>query len=137
MDTEKDLNRIAKDTAIKFRAMSSLNHPPILEDNVKGDALIDVTIDVEIEVLEENVVDNDDMGSMCGTDLDLNDPQEFHEWKAFVNDNVNAGNPARYLLTYKLTEVDRNLLHDPIHGTAEDRENILQSYGIFLSFVAP
>ena len=131
MDTEKELNRIAKDTARKLRAMGSLNHPPILEDNVKGDALIDVTIDVEIEVLEENVVDNDDMGSMCGTDLDLNHPQEVHEGKAFVNDNVNAGTPARYLLTNKLTERDRNLLHDPIHGTAEDRENILQSYGIF------
>ena len=81
--------------------------------------------------MEESVVFNDDMGSMCSSDLDLNHPQEVHEGKAFVNDNVNAGIPARYLLTYKLTEGDRNLIHDPIQGTAEDRENILQSYGIF------
>ena len=111
--------------------MGSLNHSPIVEDNVKVYALVDVTIDVEIEVLEEIFFVNDGMGSIYSSDLDLNHPQEVHEGKAFVNDNVNAGTPVRYILTYKLNEGDKNILHGPIHGTAEDRENILQSYGIF------
>ena len=71
------------------------------------------------------------MGSIYSSDLDLNHPQEVHEGKAFVNYNVNTGTPSRYILMHKLTEGDHNILHDPIHGTAENRENILKPYGIF------
>ena len=48
MYTEKELNKIAKGNARKLHAMGSLNHPSIVEDNFKGDALVDVTIDVKI-----------------------------------------------------------------------------------------
>ena len=49
----------------------------------------------------------------------------------FFNAGVNAGAPTNYILTYQLTEGDLSLLHGPIHGPGEDRENILQYYGIF------
>ena len=36
---------------------------------------------------------------------------------------------------YQLTELGQHLLHDPIQGSVEDKENILQSYGIFDSLL--
>ena len=79
MDAEKKLKNIAKYNAIKLCALRYLNQPPIVEDDVKGDALIDVTIDVKMEFLEEDVVVKDDVGSMRGDNLDLHDSQEVYE----------------------------------------------------------
>ena len=52
-------------------------------DNVKVGALIDGSIDVEMEVLEEGVVVNDYVGTMRDEILDLNNAQEVHDEQDF------------------------------------------------------
>ena len=46
MDTDKKLNKNENDTSRKLHDLGSLNHSPIVEDNVEGDAFIDDPIGV-------------------------------------------------------------------------------------------
>ena len=114
-----------------MRALVSLNHPSITEDNFERYAFIDGHIDVEMEVFEEDVIFNDGVGSMRDSYFNFNNPQEVHEGKYLVYVGVNAGAPSNYFFTYQMTEVDQHLLCVPTHGPGEDRENILQYYAIF------
>ena len=96
---------------------------------------MDDLIGVYMEVLEEDVAINYDMGIMRHDYLDLIDLQEVYGGQTFVNTNVNDCAPFNYIITYQLAEGYRNLLRDPIHVPRGDRENILQSYEIFDSML--
>ena len=69
--------------ARKWHALGYLNHPTIVEDNVRVDALVDGNTDVEMESLEQDVVGNDYVDSMCDEDLDLKKHKKSMQGKIF------------------------------------------------------